>query len=270
LGIREDFEALPEPLSRFKKRLRGTENGSKNESSDHWRLVLRIMGSKGVSTERITAQRDRKSIVVSTAQIHSSLMTIAAISMFSLTERKQTLHANRKSAHISYRGVQITHRRLEKRLTAFQKNTSTCQKTNRKTVHAIQINAQIMYALIAFLFSSSTRNVNRSVFYVKKTFNLSEKHSHSSSIRFIGFKIRNHSSTLCFGEMALRVLVTLAQKLERKFRLRLTVFPEQTPRPEIPGVTICYIQGSHNLLDTEGAQYKIGGKNPPSIPKNQA
>jgi hypothetical protein len=42
------------------------------------------------------------------------------------------------------------------------------------------------------------------------------------------------------------------------FILRLTVFPEQIPRLEILGATICYIQGSHNLLGTEDTQYKIG------------
>jgi hypothetical protein len=33
-GFQEDFEVFLELLSRFKKRLRDTENGSKNESSD--------------------------------------------------------------------------------------------------------------------------------------------------------------------------------------------------------------------------------------------
>jgi hypothetical protein len=83
-GFREDFEAFLELLSRFKKRLRDTENGLKNESLVRWRLIFRIMESKSVSTERgterITVQRDRKSIVGSTAQIRSLPMTIAAIS----------------------------------------------------------------------------------------------------------------------------------------------------------------------------------------------
>jgi hypothetical protein len=84
-------------------------------------------------------------------------MTIAAISMFSPMRRKQALQSNQKSAHISYRGVHITHHRLEKRLTAFQKIRHLVEKLIEK-----------LYALIAFLFSKSKISVNHSVLYVKK------------------------------------------------------------------------------------------------------
>jgi hypothetical protein len=100
-------------------------------------------------------------------------------------------------------------------------NTSTCRKNTSKYCTRLSpfCSASQKQA------SSAQFSMSKNIQLVGKTFALVKHSIHRP-------KSREHSSALCPWEITLRVLAALAKKLE----------------PQIRGVTICYIQGSHNLL----------------------
>jgi hypothetical protein len=79
--------------------------------------------------------------------------------------------------------------------------------------------------------------MSKNIQLVGKTFTLVKHSIHRP-------KSREHSSALCPWEITLRVLAALAKKLELQIR----------------GVTICYIQDSHNLLGYQGRSIQNRGQ----------